>query len=226
MPTLPTGTFAPRLAGQPGDPAPTVPMRVARVPDSLLAATRNAPTLPTVGASSATIRAESDKARARVIWLVVLLVGAALLAGGAYVALHVGSHPPTRPKPPPAAAVTPPPVSVVEQSDAGTPHADSTPGTVEPPARPAVRPPPSSDDPPSRHRSTLQVTFVRKRPSQINISCGTPARPCADVCTVSTGESCLARSPGFQSRRMTFEELKGRGNKARTRYEVKLSTAQ
>jgi hypothetical protein len=226
MPTLPTGTPAPRLASQAVDPAPTVPMRLARLPEALAAA-RNTPTMPSVGASNATLRAES-KVRLRVVVLTLLLLGVALLIGGAYLWLRSTSPPPAIPAAPPDAAMASPAPAAAEPVDAGPPRSPPETATEEPTApRPPVRPQPSSEDPlAGHHRSTLQVTFIRKRPSQTYVSCGTPPRQCTDTCTITVGEVCQARSPGYQPKRMTFEELKGRGNRVRARVEVKLTPTQ
>jgi hypothetical protein len=69
------------------------------------------------------------------------------------------------------------------------------------------------------------VTFIRRRPAQLSISCGTPPRPCVDSCSVSPGEQCQARSPGYQPKRFSYDDLKGRGSRSRARIEVKLTAA-
>jgi hypothetical protein len=68
----------------------------------------------------------------------------------------------------------------------------------------------------------VQVTFTHRRPAQLIVSCGNPSRPCNETCTVSSGEQCLARSPGYQGKRFSYEDLKARGNHSRVRVDVKL----
>ncbi len=229
MPTLPTGVSAPQLKTAPGEPAPTVPMQVARLPKGVAA--RLATTMPSIGPSSATLRAENDRAN-RWIRLAVMALGAVLLVGLAYLMLRAPVRPKPAPLPPvePTVAVLPePPPS---RPDAGTLRVappptgeESTPRTPPGP-RTMPRQTTSSDEPPApRHRSSLQVTFLRRRPAQIAIVCGSSARQCIDTCSVGPGEQCQARSPGFQPKRFSYEELRSHSSHGRARIEVKLTAA-
>ena len=229
MPTLPTGVSAPQLKTAPGEPAPTVPMQVARLPKGVAA--RLATTMPSMGPSSATLRAENDLS-SRWIRLAAMALGAVLLVGLAYLMLRPAVRPKPAPPPPvePEVALLPePPPS---RLDAGTLRTAPPPNGDEPAPRtpPTPRTPPrqttSSDEPPTqRHRSSLQVTFLRRRPTQISIVCGTSSRQCLDTCSVGPGELCQARSPGFAPKRFTYEELRSHSSRGRARIEVKLTAA-
>jgi hypothetical protein len=60
----------------------------------------------------------------------------------------------------------------------------------------------------------------------MTITCGSTAQlPCNESCLVSPGEMCIARSPGFGVRRMTYEELRSKEKKGKVRMEVRLSAA-
>lgn len=221
MATLPTGVAAP-LVGLPGEPAPTVPMQVARMPKGLTAAARLATTLPSVGPSSTTLRAEPTRPRRRLG--LALLLGAVLLAGLAYLMLRpTGRPPPTRR--PPGGETQPPPALPGRPSAAVV--RPPSPSTGED-AAPRVTPRPSSsseDGGASRRRSALQVTFLRKRPTQMSIVCSSSPRACGDSCSVGPGEHCVARSPGYQPKRFSYDELKAHSSRGRARIEVKLTTA-
>lgn len=222
MPTLPTGIAAPVLVGAPGDPAPTVPMQVARMPKGLTAAARLATTLPSVGPSSTTLRAEPTRPR-RQLGL-ALVLGALLLAGLAYLMLRPTSRlpPPARPLPGAETPPAPPPV----RPSAAVVRPPSSPTSEEPPPRTPPRPPPSGEDGgASRRRTTLQVSFLRKRPAQMSIVCSGSTRACGDSCNVGPGEHCVARSPGYQPKRFSYDELKAHSSRGRVRIEVKLTTA-
>jgi hypothetical protein len=221
MPTLPTGMAAPVLVGAAADPAPTVPMQVARIPKGLSAAARLATTLPSVGPSSTTLRAEPIRPRRRLG--LALVVGAVVLAGLSYLMLRPTSHPPPPPPRRPPSVVTPSLPTAPSRPPAVVTRPPSPPVPVDPPRVPP-RPPPSSEDG-GRRRGTLQVTFLRKRPSQMTITCSGSTRACADNCSVGPGEHCVARSPGYQPKRFSYDELKGRSSRGRARIEVKLTTA-
>ena len=51
------------------------------------------------------------------------------------------------------------------------------------------------------------------------------ARACGDSCSVGPGEHCVARSPGYQAKRFSYDELKAHSSRGRARIEVKLTTA-
>lgn len=189
--------------------------------------------LPKGPASSATVRAEAWQAYRVPSIIALCIIAVGLLAIG-YMLLQPAS-PPKPAKLDPAGPV--PGSKSDDPTTALRPERLTTPTAAKPELASTNPGPPRNSDnttasqshsegPSERRRTLLQVQFLRRRPTAMTITCGSTAQlPCNESCLVSPGEMCIARSPGFGVRRMTYEELRSKEKKGKVRMEVRLSAA-